>query len=257
MQVFGLPEQIIRNGQVASRLLAAKTPDIEAARRRDAVARWRRAMADGLTAEQAAKPSASRARRSIAGKSAPSPARAGPHAPRQPTMAAGPCRARSRSCAPTIRCGANARSRRCSAAKAARPRSPPSDASSNGSWTKRASSSPSRSLRRRPGGRRFRFTPASATPSVCPRAARRKRARRTRPDRYALRQHPPRQADQALHRLRSGRQMDLRPCRQICQSRGRKGSARQAHRRGAIPNPRNPSRRRQRVSRRVRESLRR
>ena len=55
MQVFGLPAQIIRNGGAASRLLAAKTPDIEAERRRDAVARWRRARADGLTAEQAAR----------------------------------------------------------------------------------------------------------------------------------------------------------------------------------------------------------
>ena len=54
MQVFGLPRQIIRNGSAASRLLDAKTSDIEAAGRRDAVARWRRAMSDGLTAEQAA-----------------------------------------------------------------------------------------------------------------------------------------------------------------------------------------------------------
>ncbi len=54
MQVFGLPRQIIRAGRAASRLLDAKTPNIEASRRRDAVARWRRAMADGLTAEQAA-----------------------------------------------------------------------------------------------------------------------------------------------------------------------------------------------------------
>ena len=53
-EVFGLPRQIIRDGRAASRLLDAKTPDIEAARRRDAVARWRRAMSDGLTAEQAA-----------------------------------------------------------------------------------------------------------------------------------------------------------------------------------------------------------
>ena len=51
MQVFGLPGQIIRNGRAASRLLAAQTPNIEAARRRDAVARWLRARADGLTAE--------------------------------------------------------------------------------------------------------------------------------------------------------------------------------------------------------------
>lgn len=55
MQVFGLPSQIIRNGRAASRLLAAKTPTIEAARRGDAVQRWRRAMADGLSAERAAK----------------------------------------------------------------------------------------------------------------------------------------------------------------------------------------------------------
>jgi len=55
MQVRGLPRQIIRNGRAASRLLDAKTPDIEAARRREAVARWRRAIADGLTAGQAAK----------------------------------------------------------------------------------------------------------------------------------------------------------------------------------------------------------
>ena len=55
MQVFGLPRQIIRNGRSASRLLAAKAPDTEAQRRRDAVARWRRAIADGLTTAQAAK----------------------------------------------------------------------------------------------------------------------------------------------------------------------------------------------------------
>jgi putative transposase len=55
MQVFGLPSHIIRNGRAASRLLAAKTPDIEAARRRDAVGRWRGAMAAGLSARQAAK----------------------------------------------------------------------------------------------------------------------------------------------------------------------------------------------------------
>ena len=54
MQVFGLPRQVIRDGRAASRLLDAKTPDIEAARRRDAVVRWRRAMGDGLSAERAA-----------------------------------------------------------------------------------------------------------------------------------------------------------------------------------------------------------
>ncbi len=55
MQVFGLPGHVIRRAGAASHLLAAKTPNIEAARRRDAVQRWRGAMAAGLTAEQAAK----------------------------------------------------------------------------------------------------------------------------------------------------------------------------------------------------------
>jgi len=55
MQVFGLPRHVIRNGRAASRVLEAKTADIAAARRRDAAARWRRAMADGLTADQAAR----------------------------------------------------------------------------------------------------------------------------------------------------------------------------------------------------------
>jgi hypothetical protein len=54
MQVFGLPGHVIRNGRRASRLLAAETPNIAAARRRDAVARWRGAMRAGLTAELAA-----------------------------------------------------------------------------------------------------------------------------------------------------------------------------------------------------------
>lgn len=54
MQVFGLPGHIIRSGKLASRI-AAKSPDNEAAIRRATVARWRQAIADGLTAEQAAK----------------------------------------------------------------------------------------------------------------------------------------------------------------------------------------------------------
>jgi putative transposase len=53
MQVFGLPGHIIRTGKLASRI-AAKSPNNEAAIRRATVARWRQAMADGLTAEQAA-----------------------------------------------------------------------------------------------------------------------------------------------------------------------------------------------------------
>jgi len=38
MQVFGLPGHLIRSARAASRLLAAKTPKIEAERRRDAAA---------------------------------------------------------------------------------------------------------------------------------------------------------------------------------------------------------------------------
>jgi transposase InsO family protein len=55
MQVFGLPGHLIGNGGAASRLIAAKTPNIAAAIRRDAVARWRSAMAKGLSGEDAAK----------------------------------------------------------------------------------------------------------------------------------------------------------------------------------------------------------
>lgn len=54
MQVRGLPRDAIRAARVASRLLDAKPLNSEAERRRDAVARWRRAMADGLSAAQAA-----------------------------------------------------------------------------------------------------------------------------------------------------------------------------------------------------------
>ena len=55
MQVFGLPGHIIRNGRRASRLIDAETTNIAAAIRRDAVVRFRRAMAKGLSAEDAAK----------------------------------------------------------------------------------------------------------------------------------------------------------------------------------------------------------
>ncbi len=54
MQVFGLPGHIIRTGKLASRI-AAQSQCNEAAIRDAAVVRWRQAMADGLTAEQAAK----------------------------------------------------------------------------------------------------------------------------------------------------------------------------------------------------------
>ena len=54
MQVFGLPGHLIRNGRRASRLIDAQPPSSAAAIRGDALTRWRRAMAKGLTAEEAA-----------------------------------------------------------------------------------------------------------------------------------------------------------------------------------------------------------
>ncbi len=54
MQIRSLPRHVIRDACRASRLLAAKTPDIEAARRRDALARWAKARAGGLMARVAA-----------------------------------------------------------------------------------------------------------------------------------------------------------------------------------------------------------
>jgi len=54
MQVFSLPGHIIRSGKLASRI-AAQSPDNEAAIRDAIIARWRQAIADGLTAEHAAK----------------------------------------------------------------------------------------------------------------------------------------------------------------------------------------------------------
>ena len=53
MQVFGLPRHVIRTGSLASRI-AAKSSSNEAAIRRELVVRWRGAMARGLTARQAA-----------------------------------------------------------------------------------------------------------------------------------------------------------------------------------------------------------
>src|SRR5687768_3880073 len=53
MQVGGLPRRIIRSAALASRL-AAQSPSNEAVRRDAIVERWRRAMAKGLSAEDAA-----------------------------------------------------------------------------------------------------------------------------------------------------------------------------------------------------------
>lgn len=54
MQVFGLPGPVIRTARTMSRLIDAKTPDVEAAIRRGIVTRWRQAMQNGLAASEAA-----------------------------------------------------------------------------------------------------------------------------------------------------------------------------------------------------------
>ena len=85
MQVFGLPSHLIRNARAASRLLAAKTPDIEAQRRREAVARWRRAMSQGLTAGQAAKAVGASRAALYRWEKQPEPRSRKPHRVRKPT----------------------------------------------------------------------------------------------------------------------------------------------------------------------------
>jgi transposase InsO family protein len=89
MQVVGLPRHIIRSAGAASRLLDAKIPDIEAARRRDAVARWRRARADGLTAEQAARAVGVPRSTLDRWKNDPTPKSRRPHRLRKPSPPAG------------------------------------------------------------------------------------------------------------------------------------------------------------------------
>jgi putative transposase len=54
MQVFGLPRHIIRTGRLASRI-AARSSSKEAALRGDAVSRWREGMQSGLSAAAAAR----------------------------------------------------------------------------------------------------------------------------------------------------------------------------------------------------------
>jgi putative transposase len=84
MQVFGLPGHVIKNARAASRLLAAQTPDIEAARRREAVARWRAAMAAGLCAEKAARAVGVPRATLYRWEKRPQPQSRRPHAKRQP-----------------------------------------------------------------------------------------------------------------------------------------------------------------------------
>ena len=121
------------SGREASRLLAAQTPDIEAAGRRDAVRRWRAAMDGGLTGEAAAKAVAVRAPRFTAGNGSRSDA---PHGRIVFAARIGRARwfVRSSGCARIIRCGAAPSSVRSCGRKALRSPTPPSGASSRAWW---------------------------------------------------------------------------------------------------------------------------
>ena len=253
MQVRGLPRQIIRNGAVASRLLAAKTPNIEAERRRDAVARFRCAMADGLTAEQAARAVGAPRSTLYRWAKAPEPGSRRPKRLREPKWP------------PSL----------VEAVEALR--------ADNPMWGKRkiaallnregqavSVSKVGRILKRLMARGAVLPVPDPAAqarrpalPLRCPPALRQASgqgpkspgARRTGPDRHPIRQCPARPGDQALHRLRPGRQMDDRPCRNRRLRQRRKGPSRKASRQRALQGQGNPGRRRIRVHGRLRGPL--
>ena len=100
-------------GLAVSRLLAAKTPNIEAERTRDAAARWRTASPPSRRRKQWARP----VRRFIDGRRSLSPDRDSPGASGSPNGRR-PSSRRSKPSAPTTRCGASGRSRRSSNARA-------------------------------------------------------------------------------------------------------------------------------------------
>src|SRR5438045_1001815 len=85
MQVFGLPGHIIRSARLASRLIDAKTPDIAAAIRRDALGRWHEARTHGLSAEAAAKAVGVPRSTLYRWRDEPEPKSRKPHRPRKPT----------------------------------------------------------------------------------------------------------------------------------------------------------------------------
>ena len=211
MKVFSLQAPIYRGAWLSSRL-TAQTSQLAAAIRRDAVARWRSAMAKGLSAEDAAKVVwACRVPPSIAGRRRPSP-----RASSARTGCASPLgRRRSsrrgwRRCGPTTRCGASAswsaaapprRLRRLRLHRRPHPQA---------SLVDRGVVRPVPTLRRKPGGRRFRLLGQQRHAKRLPKGLKPSRPGEiVQLDTLFLNIRPD-EADQALHRLRSGHQMDRR-----------------------------------------------
>ena len=255
MQVFALPRHLIRNAGAASRLLGAKTPDIEAQRRRDAVARWRRAIADGLTTEQAAKAVGYSRATLYRWEAAPELRSRRPHQIRKPTWT--PALAQA---VEDLRADNPMWGKRKLAALLRREDVVVSVSTVGRILRKlmdRGVVVPVPTLRRNPGRTPYPPDPAATLRTPAAKGPQAEQTRRDRPDRHAVHQHPARQAHQALHRLRSRRQMDLRPCRhQGVGAIGRR-PARQADQRGPVPRHRHPGRRRIRVQGRLRTGLRR
>jgi putative transposase len=84
MQVFGLPRHVIRSGCLASRV-AATSSSKEALMRGDAVRRWRQAMVNGLSAQDAAAAVGLPRSTLYRWEKAPEPKSRRPHRPRQPS----------------------------------------------------------------------------------------------------------------------------------------------------------------------------
>jgi putative transposase len=184
-----------RNGQAAPRLLAAETPDIEAASRRDAVARWRGAMAAGLSADEAAKAVGVPRATSIAGKRSPIPkaaARTGRAS--RATQALRRSASRRRAAASHV---GQAQDRRAAPARGRCPlrfdnRADSCQARCPRRNRARSSSAPQTSKPALPLHRRAALCPAPA------KGAKSQGARRARPDRYALYKHP---SDEAIKHI--------------------------------------------------------
>ena len=168
MQVFGLPRHVIRAGCVASRI-AAKPPSSEAAIREATLARWMKLRSYGLTAGQAAAGIDQSRSTLYRWAKAREPKSRRPHRLRQKTWTPALMRAVER-----IRLDNPMWGKEKITVLLAR-EGIAASVSTVGrilkSLMERGVVTPVPSLRRRPGGRRFRImTGKSATPGACPRA---------------------------------------------------------------------------------------